>query len=188
VAVPHPAEHDGLIRIFREAQRIGALGAQPVKDMITHACAFADALPPSVRSCVDLGSGAGVPGLVIAIARPEIQLTLVDRRSKRTDALLRSVRSLGIEEQVSVVCADVETFARTTNIARSFDAACARGFGPPEFTLRWSAELVKTGGVIVVSEPPEGSPDRWQGMDFPAFGVSEPMRVGPVVMFHVEHS
>jgi 16S rRNA (guanine527-N7)-methyltransferase len=86
-----------------------------------------------------------------------------------------------------VVCADVESFARTTNIEHSFDAACARGFGPPEFTLKWSAELVKAGGVIVVSEPPIGSPDRWQGIDLPAIGVSEPVRVGPVAMFHVEH-
>ena len=187
MAVPHPAEHEGLIRIFSAAQRIGALGIQPVKDMISHACAFADALPLSVRTCVDLGSGAGVPGLVIAIARPEIQLTLVDRRSKRTDALQRAIKALGIEEQVSVVCADVESFARTANTKHSFDAACARGFGPPEFTLQWSAELVKTGGVIVVSEPPPGSPDRWQGIDLPGLGVSEPTRIGPVAMFHVEH-
>ena len=187
MAVPHPAEHEGLIRIFSAAQRIGALGTQPVKDMISHACAFTDALPLSVRTCVDLGSGAGVPGLVIAIARPEIQITLVDRRSKRTDTLQRAVKALGIEQQVSVVCADVESFARTVNIKRSFDAACARGFGPPEFTLKWSAELVKTGGVIVVSEPPPGSPDRWQGIDLSAVGVSEPTRIGPVAMFHVEH-
>ena len=187
MAVPHPAEHDGLIRIFSAAQRIGALGSQPVPDMITHACAFADSLPQSVQTCVDLGSGAGVPGLVIAIARPEIHLTLVDRRSKRTDALQRAIKALGIEDRVNVVCADVESFARTTNTRHSFDAACARGFGPPEFTLKWSAELVKTGGVIVVSEPPFGSPDRWQGIDLPAIGVSEPVRVGPVAMFHVEH-
>jgi 16S rRNA (guanine527-N7)-methyltransferase len=187
VAVPHPAEHEGLIRIFSAAQRIGALGTQPVKDMISHACSFADALPLSIRTCVDLGSGAGVPGLVIAIARPEIQITLVDRRSKRTDALQRAVKALGIEQQVSVVCADVESFARTGKIKHSFDAACARGFGPPEFTLKWSAELVKAGGVIVVSEPPPGSPDRWQGIDLSAVGVSEPTRIGPVAMFHVEH-
>ncbi len=187
MAVPRPTEHEGLIRIFSAAQRIGALGTQPVKDMISHACAFTDALPLSVRTCVDLGSGAGVPGLVIAIARPEVQLTLVDRRSKRTDALQRAVKALGIEQQVSVVCADVESFVLTANIKHSFDAACARGFGPPEFTLQWSAELVKAGGVIVVSEPPPGSPDRWQGMNLSALGVSEPTRIGPVAMFHVEH-
>lgn len=187
MAVPHPAEHEGLIRIFSAAQRIGALGTQPVKDMISHACAFADALPLSVRTCVDLGSGAGVPGLVIAIARPEVQITLVDRRSKRTDDLQRAVKTLGIEQQVSVVCADVESFTRTVNIKHSFDAACARGFGPPEFTLKWSAELVKTGGVIVVSEPPPGSPDRWQGTNLSTLGVSEPTRIGSVAMFHVEH-
>lgn len=187
MAVPQPVEHEGLIRVLSAAQRIGALGAQPVADIISHACAFANVLPQSVQTCVDLGSGAGVPGLVIAIARPEIRLTLVDRRSKRTDALRRAVKALDIEEQVSVVCADVESFARRADMNHAFDAACARGFGPPEFTLHWSAELVRPGGVIVISEPPLGSPDRWQGVDLPGMGVSEPNRIGPVALFHVEH-
>ena len=183
----NPATHPGLLQVLGDAQRIGALGSAPLAEIIAHAAAFADALPQSTTSCIDLGSGAGVPGLVIAVIRPEMQLMLVDRRAKRTDALLRAVKALGIEDRVSVVCADVESFARTTDTKHHFDAACARGFGPPEFTLRWSAELVQTGGVIVVSEPPLGSPDRWQGIDLSALGVSEPVRVGPVAMFHVEH-
>jgi len=187
VAVPRPAEHDGLIRIFSAAQRIGALGAQPVKDMITHACAFADALPQSVQTCVDLGSGAGVPGLVIAIARPEIQLTLVDRRSKRTDALLRAVRVLGVSDRVRVLCADVEEVISQPEHLHGYDAACARGFGPPQQTLAWASALVRSGGSIVVSEPPPGSPDRWANINLGLLGVSSPERLGPVAMFHVEH-
>ena len=187
MAVVPPEEHEGLIRVFTEAQRIGALGTQPVVDIIVHARSFADALPPTVTSCVDLGSGAGVPGLVVAVARPEIHVTLVDRRSKRTDTLLRAVRSLNLGDQVSVVCADIERFAQQPETKQSFDAACARGFGPPEFTLTWSARLVKAGGVIVVSEPPLDSPDRWKDVDLQSLGVSVPKRLGPVVMFHVEH-
>lgn len=185
-AVP-PEEHEGLIRVLSEAQRIGALGTQPVVDIISHARAFAEALPQATSNCVDLGSGAGVPGLVIAIARPEVRITLVDRRSKRTDALLRAVRALNLEDQVSVVCDDIEHFAQQGGIRHQFDAACARGFGPPEFTLRWSAELVKPGGVIVVSEPPPGSPDRWNDVDLASLGVTAPVRLGPVAVFHVEH-
>jgi 16S rRNA (guanine527-N7)-methyltransferase len=187
VAVVPPEEHEGLIRVLTEAQRIGALGTQSIVDIIAHARSFADALPPTITSCVDLGSGAGVPGLVIAIARPSIHITLVDRRSKRTDTLQRAVRSLNLENQVSVVCADIERFAQQPETKHSFDAACARGFGPPEFTLKWSARLVKAGGVIVVSEPPLGSPDRWKDIDLHALGVSAPTRLGPVAMFHVEH-
>lgn len=126
-----PVQHEGLLRVLGEAQRIGALGTQPVHEIIDHATAFVDALPITTQSCVDLGSGAGVPGLVIAIARPHLQVTLVDRRSKRTDSLQRAVLVLGIHDRVTVVCADVEDFSRRPGIRRSFDAACARGFGPP---------------------------------------------------------
>ncbi|HAG66718.1 MAG: hypothetical protein ABR76_05570 [Acidimicrobiia bacterium BACL6 MAG-121220-bin61] len=182
-----PADHPGLRRIFGEAQKIGALGSAPLSEIIEHAATFAEALPDGVTSCVDLGSGAGVPGLVIAIIRPEIQMTLIDRRAKRTDTLQRSVLSLGIQDQVEVVCGDVEVLRHQERFTHSFDAACSRGFGPPLHTLRWAVSLVRLGGYVVVSEPPPGSPDRWVDVDLGSLGVSDPTRLGPVALFHVEH-
>ena len=186
--VMKPAEHPGLRRIFGDAQNIGALGSAPLSEIIDHAASFADALPIGVTSCVDLGSGAGVPGLVIAVLRPEIQITLIDRRAKRTDTLARSVYSLGVQDHVRVVCGDVEELRRHHEYAHSFDAVCSRGFGPPIQTLRWAIDLAKPMGVVVVSEPPPGSPDRWAGVDLKELGVSSPTRLGPVAVFHVEHS
>ncbi len=183
-----PAEHPGLLRIFAEAQKIGALGSAPLSEIIDHAASFADALPLGVASCIDLGSGAGVPGLVIAVLRPEIQMTLIDRRAKRTDTLARSVHSLGVQNHVRVICGDVEVLRHQNEFAHSFDAACSRGFGPPTQTLRWAVDLVKSGGVVVVSEPPPGSPDRWLNINLVELGVSSPTRRGPVAVFHVEHS
>jgi 16S rRNA (guanine527-N7)-methyltransferase len=98
-----------------------------------------------------------VPGLVIAHDRPDLRLTLIDRRTKRTDFLARVVRRLGWAERVDVVSGDVGTFAETN--ADRFDAAVARGFGPPEMTLRLAIDLVRRGGRVVISEPPDG--DRW---------------------------
>lgn len=183
-----PVQHEGLLRVLGDAQRIGALGTQPVHEIIGHAAAFVDALPASTQTCVDLGSGAGVPGLVIAIARPHLRVTLVDRRSKRTDSLQRAVRVLGIRDRVTIVCADVEDFARRPGITGSFDAACARGFGPPEYTIRWSSELVRSGGLVVVSEPPAKSPDRWEHLQLGSLGITGYERKGRVAVFHVEHS
>lgn len=183
----NPATHPGLLQVLGDAQRIGALGSAPLEEIITHAAAFAEALPLSAATCIDLGSGAGVPGLVIAVVRPEMQLTLVDRRAKRTDALLRAVRALGISERVEVLCADVEVLITQPKYVQNFDAACARGFGPPQQTLAWASALVRTGGSIVVSEPPLGSPDRWDGINLGVYGVTSPERRGPVAMFHVEH-
>ena len=183
----NPATHPGLLQVLGDAQRIGALGSAPLAEIITHAAAFAEALPQSTATCIDLGSGAGVPGLVIAVIRPEMQLTLVDRRAKRTDALLRAVRVLGVSDRVRVLCADVEEVISQPEHIHGYDAACARGFGPPQQTLAWASALVRSGGSIVVSEPPPGSPDRWANINLGLFGVSSPVRLGPVAMFHVEH-
>jgi 16S rRNA (guanine527-N7)-methyltransferase len=180
------ANHSGLLQVLGDAQRIGALGSAPLAEIIEHASAFAAALPQSTATCIDLGSGAGIPGLVIAVARPDMTVTLVDRRAKRTDALLRAVRILNLSDRVHVMCSDVNALVSDPLHAAAYDAVCARGFGPPEQTLKWSAALVRPGGSIVVSEPPLGSPDRWAAIDLGALGVGQPQRLGPVAMFHVE--
>lgn len=183
-----PAQHPGLLRVLGEAQRIGALGSAPLSEIIEHSVSFADALPASIQTCVDLGSGAGIPGLVIALVRPEIHLTLIDRRSKRTDTLSRSVQALGFEDHVTVVCGDVRDLRHREEFSRHFDAACSRGFGPPLQTLQWAVDLVCVGGLVVVSEPPPGNPDRWAGIDISRLGVRGPTRLGSVALFHVEQS
>jgi 16S rRNA (guanine527-N7)-methyltransferase len=179
--------HSGLHAVLGEAQRVGALGRAPIEDVIRHALAFADALPPDIQTCVDLGTGAGVPGLVLAVARAELRVTLVDRREKRTDALHRATRVLEIDTRTDVVCADAETLMANTAWAKRFDAAVSRGFGPPVFTLTTAASMVRPGGVVVISEPPLETPSRWPDEALHAAGISRRERLGPVSMFHVEH-
>lgn len=182
------AHHSGLLAVLGEAQRIGALGSAPLADIILHARAFADALPDSVATCIDLGSGAGVPGLVVAIARPTIRLTLVDRRAKRTDALERAIHALDIADRVSVVCADMIRLARDPEVHHRFDAAVTRGFGPPDTTLPVASACVRSGGVVVISEPPEDQPNRWTPALLDKAEIALWERLGPVAVFHVEHS
>lgn len=169
--------------VLVDAQRIGALGPRPIDDVIAHARAFVDALPPGAQRVIDLGSGAGVPGLVVAEALPQASFVLVDRRSKRTDALSIAVAALGWRQRVSVICADVETVAFDPQHAGSYDAAISRGFGPHETTLRLSADLVHPGGVVVISEPPEGEPSRWRPELVGDLGLEGPERLGPVARF-----
>jgi 16S rRNA (guanine527-N7)-methyltransferase len=146
-----------LVAVLEDAQRLGFLGARPVSEVIEHARGFVRALRArgTVGSVLDLGSGGGVPGLVIAHDLPSTHVTLLDRRAKRTDALERVVRRLGWQQRVAVVCQDVDTFQPDT----PFDAVVARGFGPPEFTLSAAARFVRPGQVIVISDPPGVS--RW---------------------------
>ncbi len=147
------AVHD----VLEEAQRLGFLGERDIDEVIEHARSFVGALDQVQGTVADIGSGGGVPGFVIAHDRPDLRLVLVDRRAKRTDFLDRMVRRLRWTDRVSVLCADVEDIIDGDRI---IDAVVARGFGPPSVTLSMASRLVRPGGRVVISEPPEG--ERWR--------------------------
>jgi 16S rRNA (guanine527-N7)-methyltransferase len=169
-----------LIAALEDAQRLGFLGSRPIVESIDHARGFVRALDAGgpIESVVDLGAGGGLPGLVIANDRPTLRLTLLDRRAKRTDHLERVVRRLGWQERVTVVCSEVDAFTPDA----PFDAAVARGFGPPASTLTAAARLVRGGGSIVISEPPDQ--DRWDDQLLEQVGVHRLDR--PTPPGHVE--
>ena len=122
-------------------------------------------------------------GLVIAEARPDLTVVLVDRRAKRTDALEIAVAGLGWRDRVSVICADVASLTRDPGHVAHYDAVVSRGFGPHETTLRLSTELARPGGVVVLSEPPANTPNRWRPELLTEVGVDGPERLGPVARF-----
>jgi 16S rRNA (guanine527-N7)-methyltransferase len=168
-----------LVDALLDAQRLGFLGSRPIPEVIEHARGFVRALRAQehdrvVESVLDLGSGGGVPGLIIAHDLPAVRLTLLDRRAKRTDALERLVRRLGWQDRITVACTDVLTFVPDDQ----FDAVVARGFGPPEFTLSQAVRFVREGGPIVISEPPEV--DRWDDRLLAELGLRR--SGGPTVM------
>ncbi len=175
-----------LERILREAQRIGALSNAPVSEIIKHAKGFAEAIPPMARTAVDLGSGAGVPGLIVALFCPHVNLQLVDRRVGRTDVLIRAVHALNLTDQVTVRCCEITDMTKDSAWAKHFDVAMSRGLGPPIQTLNLSRDLVKPGGVIIISEPPPDSDSRWDEQQVRALGLEGPSRIGAVAMFHVK--
>lgn len=183
-AVPVVDVAPDVVDALREAQRLGFLGARPIEETVEHSGGFVravDELDAPAPRIVDLGSGGGVPGLVIADQRPDAFVTLVDRRTKRTDFLERVVRRLGWSQRVVVDAGDVaDTIRRAPG---GFDAATARGFGPPARTLAVATQLVRPGGLIVVSEPPHEREDRWDASLLAGQGVGWLRRVDGVVVF-----
>lgn len=137
----------------------GAIGERSLPVAIAHAEQFVAAIPADARRVVDLGSGGGLPGLVVAVRRPTLHVTLVERRARRADLLRRAVRSLELGTRVTVVDTDVAAVAHQH--PRAFDAVTARSFAAPAITARWASALLRTGGLLVVSEPPEDDPERW---------------------------
>ena len=151
-----------LTDVLGDAQKWGTLGRRSVSQVIEHARQFLPPLESCAGPVIDIGTGAGVPGLVIAEARPDLHLVLTDRRATRMDALRRGVMAMGLADRVEVITADVEDLGRDPDHRGRYAAVVSRGFGPPEVTLRLALPLLKNGGTIVISEPPPETPPRWK--------------------------
>lgn len=151
-----------LLATLEKSRSLGFLGPGPVGDHIAHASAFVPLLPVA-GSVLDLGSGGGLPGLVLARSRPDLQLLLVDSNQRRTDFLEQAVRELGLADRVDVRTGRAEDLARESGVRHEFDAVVSRSFGPPAVTAECAAGFLRgPGAVLLVSEPPTGEGrDRW---------------------------
>lgn len=173
--------------VLAEAQRVGTLGSAPLSDVIDRARLFLTPLQGVSGIVVDLGSGAGVPGLVIAVDRPDLLLVLVERREARADALTRAVHALGLAERVRVVAADAARVAMEPELGHRCDAVVSRGFGPPLTLLSTARRFLRIGGILIVTEPPLRVEGRWPAEALSSLGFSKPLYSNGLAMFHVEH-
>ena len=101
---------------------------------------------PAVKEAariVDLGSGAGPPGLVLAIARPEAEVVLVESVGKKCAWLERTVSALGLEN-VRVACARAEELEE-----EPFDVVTARALASLPVLCEYAAPLLREGGALV---------------------------------------
>ena len=158
-----------LTRALEESRARGFLGPGAVEPQITHAGGFVDAWnahradPPT--TILDLGSGGGLPGLVLldTWAHPT---TFLDSMEKRTNFLLEVLSWDDVPSGGSVWRGRAEVLARETRSDSRFSLVTARSFGPPSVTAECAVRFLHIGGLVIVSEPPEGS-DRWSdpGLD-----------------------
>jgi 16S rRNA (guanine527-N7)-methyltransferase len=167
-----PADVAGpLVEVLREAAALGFLGPGPVERHVTHAQRFAAALRPTDR-VIDLGTGGGVPGLVLAAVLPATRVVLVDVRTNRTDFLQRVVGRLGWGDRVTVEAARAEDVGRSAAWRGQAGAVVARSFGSPSVTAECAAPLLAVGGQLVVSEPPGDGGHRWPAAGLALVGLS----------------
>jgi 16S rRNA (guanine527-N7)-methyltransferase len=166
-----------------EAARRGFLGPRAVAEQAAHTRGFAQAwhevlgdVSPTV-AC-DLGSGGGVPGLVLATGWwPGCRWTLLDAMAKRCAFLEESTEILGITDRVSVACGRTEELGRPGSPLRGiFDLVTSRGFGAPAITAEAAAPLLQVGGLLIVSEPPDSDGSRWDAAGSATIGL-EPVRI-----------
>ncbi len=148
-----------LVAALSVIQQRGAIGEKSLVDAIDHADRFVELIPEGRRSVIDLGSGGGLPALVVCFRRPDLTVVMVERRAARADLLRRAVASLRLGERAMVVTADVRAVCKDTD--ERFDVVTARSFADVPTTVRFIDALLAPGGVGLVSEPPMDRSGVW---------------------------
>jgi 16S rRNA (guanine527-N7)-methyltransferase len=179
-----PAPDARLAAVLERARAHGALGPGPVAPQIEHARGFVDVIATRLGDptwVVDLGSGGGVPGLVIASALPTARVTLVEAIARRArDLELAAAELFGTDgegpdrQRVRVVEDRAEVVAHWDEFREAADVATARGFGRPALVAEIATGFLRIGGVLVVSEPPAGRSDRWPPKRLRELGFGAP--------------
>jgi 16S rRNA (guanine527-N7)-methyltransferase len=107
-------------------------------------CALvADLIDPAATVC-DIGSGAGLPGLVLAIRRPDLEVSLLEPLLRRTTFLDETVGALGLSN-VEVLRGRAEDL----HGSRAWDVVTSRAVAPMTRLMDWSVPLVRSGGAVL---------------------------------------
>ena len=147
-----------LQEILVGARDAGFLGPGPIERHLLHAEGFvtlaraqAGGKSPHI---LDLGSGGGLPGLVVAGAWPESRLVLLEANERRAQFLERAVMACDLQDRVRVVHQRAEICGRDAAFRGTFDGVVVRSFGPPAVVAECAAPLLRVDGWLIVSEPP----------------------------------
>jgi 16S rRNA (guanine527-N7)-methyltransferase len=150
-----------LLEVLEHARSLDLLGPMALDEQVDHALGFAHAFAharaddPIPGRWLDLGSGGGLPGLVLAQHWPATPAALLDAAERRTTFLAEAVLELGWADRVQVVRARAEEAGSMgSDLRAGFDVVWARSFGSPPVTAECAAPFLKPGGLLVVSEPP----------------------------------
>jgi 16S rRNA (guanine527-N7)-methyltransferase len=170
-----------VVSALHRSAALGFLGSMPVDEQIDHALGFVvaaeDALKRPPKSVVDLGTGGGVPGLILRSCWPSSRIVLMDGSERRTEFLAAELAGQETEGDTEVVRGRVEELARAAEYRGTFELVTARSFGKPAVTVECGAPLLAHSGVLVVSEPPgEDSGDRWPEQGLAEVGMKRLLR------------
>ena len=115
-------------------------------------CAALSSLIATDSSVADVGSGAGLPGIPLALLRPDLRVTLIEPLLRRSTFLTETVAQLGVADRVQVIRSRAEDHHQT------YDFVVARALAPLDRLIGWCNPLRTRGGVILALKG-ESAPD-----------------------------
>jgi len=140
-----------LDELQRWNQRINLTAIPPEQAWDKHigeSLALVDAAqPPQGARVIDVGTGGGVPGIPMAILRPDLHVTLLDSDQRKAAFLTHAAGVLRLDN-VDVLCARVEDVAHRDGVREAFDLAVSRALAPPPVMCEFTLPLVRAGGRV----------------------------------------
>ena len=165
-----------LFETLEEARKYKFLGPLPIESHIRNGEGFLEVLTGlslnvnAPHTLVDIGSGGGIPALVIAEKYPHWNFLLVERKAKRANFLSWAVENTKFGENIEIFLGEAEIAARNSEFEAKADFVTARSFAPPPKTAECGCRFLKKGGHMVVSEPPNAQ-KRWPAADLSLLGL-----------------
>jgi 16S rRNA (guanine527-N7)-methyltransferase len=148
-ALPRAEEYAGLLA--GEATLRGLIGPREVPRLwerhLLNCAVVTELIAPGSTVC-DVGSGAGLPGIVLAIRRPDIRVNLLEPLLRRSTFLQSVVLKMELSNVV-VHRGRAEDVAGTAGFEMGFDVVISRAVAPMERLARWSLPLTRSGGQML---------------------------------------
>lgn len=159
-----------LASILERSRDLGFLGPGPIERHLEQAEAFLAATPPPA-SFLDLGSGGGLPGLVLALKWPDAHGLLVDAQAKRVRFLDEAIEVLDLVDRIAAVHGRAEELAHDPAHRGRYELVTARSFAAPAITAECAVGFVPADGRVLVAEPRDERPDRWSADGLATLGL-----------------
>ncbi|MFO7769550.1 MAG: RsmG family class I SAM-dependent methyltransferase [bacterium] len=131
---------------------------------------LAAGVPPGPRRLLDIGSGGGLPGIPLALAREDLTVTLLEGREKKTHWLARALHALELHRRVSVRTGRLEE--QPAEWLHGFDLLTARAVAPPRRLIAWSRRALGPESRLLVWHSAEQLPEVRQAVEEEAGDVT----------------
>lgn len=146
---------ESLLKANKTLNLVSAQAAEHITEHLLDSLSFLDCnLFEAGGKVADIGSGSGLPGLVLAIARPEARFYLIESHARKAAFINATVASLDIKN-VKVINDRVETVARLAEHREKFDIVTARAVAGLAVLLEYGLPLLNKSGHLVAAKGPK---------------------------------